>query len=308
MAVLGVGLAALGRPGYITLQHGGDFPEGRAVEAMRQRTHAVLDEAWALGVRHFDAARSYGLAEQFLGDWLRLHPGRRAELTVGSKWGYTYVADWRVDVDVHETKDHSVETFERQWPETLEALGGPPDLYLVHSLTPDSPALDNPALLRALHDVADRGVRVGLSTSGPQQADVLERAVAMGGPFSAVQSTWNLLETSAGDALRRALDAGWHVALKETVANGRLTERGTPPGVVREVAGRHRTTVDAVAVAAALTAPATVVLLGPTTVEQLRGNVAALRVGLDDAERAALLGCAEEPDTYWRARGALPWT
>ena len=75
------------------------------------------------------------------------HPGRRGELTIGSKWGYTYVGDWRVDVDVHEVKDHTLATFERQWPETVQALGTPPDLYLVHSLTADSPALDDAALL-----------------------------------------------------------------------------------------------------------------------------------------------------------------
>ena len=31
----------------------------------------VLDAAYGAGVRYFDAARSYGRAEQFLGSWLR---------------------------------------------------------------------------------------------------------------------------------------------------------------------------------------------------------------------------------------------
>ena len=37
---------------------------------MEARGHAVLDEAWAAGVRYFDAARSYGRAEEFLARWL----------------------------------------------------------------------------------------------------------------------------------------------------------------------------------------------------------------------------------------------
>ena len=67
---IGLGLAALGRPGYITLGHAADLAGETDVEAMRAHAHAVLDAAWDAGVRYFDAARSYGLAEEFLGSWL----------------------------------------------------------------------------------------------------------------------------------------------------------------------------------------------------------------------------------------------
>ncbi len=157
-----------------------------------------------------NAARSYGLAEVFLGEWLT--PERRDQLTIGSKWGYTYVADWRHDAETHEVKDHLLKTFERQWPETLQALGGPPDFYLVHSLTDDSPALKDKELLDRLRELADSGVRVGLSTSGPRQAETLRKALELNGPFTAVQATWNVLETSAGAALAEAHAAGWYPA------------------------------------------------------------------------------------------------
>ena len=143
---------------------------------MRDRAHAMLDAAWARGIRFIDAARSYGRAEEFLGSWLAAHPERRAALTIESKWGYAYVGDWRMDAEVHERKEHSLGMFERQWPETLAALGGAPDLYLVHSLTPDSPALADEALLDRLRELAASGVRVGVSTSGPHQADALDAA------------------------------------------------------------------------------------------------------------------------------------
>jgi aryl-alcohol dehydrogenase-like predicted oxidoreductase len=276
---------------------------------MRQHAHDVLDLAWLLGIRHFDAARSYGLAEEFLGSWLAEHPGRRGEVTIGSKWGYTYVADWRVDADKHEVKDHSEQTFRRQWEETLRALGSAPDVYLVHSVTPDSPALGDARLLAALREKTSDGVRVGISTSGPHQRDVLARALSLGpsSPLSAVQSTWNLLETDCGEALRQAYDAGWHVALKETVANGRLTTKAEIPPALAAVAARHGTGPDAVAVAAALDQPASVALIGATTAAQLQSNAQAVDVHLDESDLTALRQLAEDPTEYWTGRSALPW-
>lgn len=297
-ASIGLGLAALGRPGYINLGHDEDLPPGRAVEDLRERTHELLEQAWDAGVRYFDAARSYGLAEVFLGEWLT--PERREHLSIGSKWGYTYVADWRHDADTHEVKDHSLGTFERQWPETVQALGGPPDFYLIHSLTPDSPALGDAKLLDRLRALADDGVRVGLSTSGPHQAEALRAALALGGPFTAVQATWNVLETSVGPALQEAHDAGWFVVVKEAVANGRLTAKaGETP--FNAFARQHGVAPDSLAIgAAAGQAFADVVLSGASTTDQLESN-------LDYRTAGPLDEFVQQPDEYWTERSALPW-
>lgn len=77
---IGLGLAALGRPGYINLGHEQDMQGDIDPSVMEARAHAVLDAAWAAGVRYFDAARSYGAAERFLGNWLRSRaiPRRRS--------------------------------------------------------------------------------------------------------------------------------------------------------------------------------------------------------------------------------------
>ncbi len=297
-ARIGLGLAAVGRPGYINLGHDEDLPAGRAVDDLRQRTHELLELAWRSGVRYFDAARSYGLAEEFLGEWLT--PERRTQLTVGSKWGYTYVADWRHDAETHEVKDHALATFERQWPETLQALGGAPDFYLVHSLTTDSPALDDEKLLNRLRELADTGVRVGLSTSGPQQAAALRKALELDGPFTAVQSTWNVLETSAGAALAEAHDAGWFVVVKEAVANGRLTAKAgeTPFNVF---ARQHGVAPDSLAIGTAVAQPwADIVLSGATTAVQLESNLAFRADG-------PLAEFVQQPEEYWTERSALPW-
>src|SRR5512147_1515026 len=87
---LGLGMAALGRPGYINLGHGEDLGAARDVPGMEANSSRVLDAAWAAGIRYFDAARSYGLGEAFLGRWLQVHAVPPAAVTVGSKWGYTY--------------------------------------------------------------------------------------------------------------------------------------------------------------------------------------------------------------------------
>ena len=85
-AQIGLGLAALGRPAYINLGHGEDVADP-SVERMERTAHEVLDAAYEGGVRWFDAARSYGRAEDFLASWLASRgpaAGRRhGQLEVG---------------------------------------------------------------------------------------------------------------------------------------------------------------------------------------------------------------------------------
>ena len=210
---IGLGLAALGRPGYINIGHRDDFPEGREVEVMRDRAHAVLDAAWGAGVRYFDAARSYGRAEEFLAGWLesrRIAPG---SVAIGSKWGYTYTANWAVEADRHEVKDHSLATLGRQWAESRATLGGRLGVYQVHSATLESGILQDRAVLEELGRLRDAGLIIGLSLTGPRQGETLREAlkveVAGRRLFGAVQATWNLLEPSAGPALERPTRRAW---------------------------------------------------------------------------------------------------
>src|SRR6266540_2729111 len=84
---LGLGMAALGRPGYINLGHGEDLGAARDVPGMEANARRVLDAAWAAGIRYFDA-RSYGQGEAFLGRWLEERAMPPPVVTVGSKWGY----------------------------------------------------------------------------------------------------------------------------------------------------------------------------------------------------------------------------
>jgi len=290
---IGLGLAAVGRPAYINLGRASDLPAERTVDAMRERAHELLDDAYGQGIRYFDVARSYGRAEEFLAEWL--DERRPTGVVVGSKWGYTYTAGWRLDAEVNEVKDHSVATFERQLVETRALLGDRLDLYQIHSLTPESSALHDAELHRRLADLAATGTMIGFSTSGPAQAEAIRAAPAIevsGRPlFRSVQATWNLLEPSAGPALAEAHDAGCLVIVKEALANGRLAQK--EPG-------------DVVALAAALQQPwASIVLSGAATAAQLTSNLRAEKAETISDRFARDL--AMPADRYWPERSRLRW-
>lgn len=315
---IGVGLAALGRPGYITLGHANDLGGQYTVLAMEARTHRVLDAAWAAGVRYFDAARSYGRAERFLGSWLVSRDVRPEEVVVGSKWGYTYTADWEVSASVHEVKEHSLPVLRRQVVESREMLGDQLDLYQIHSATLESGVLDNPRILSELVRLRADRISVGLTVTGPRQRDTIRRAmeVQVDGVrlFDMVQATWNLLERSAGEALAEAHASGMGVVVKEALANGRLTERNTMRSfagslaLLRGEAERLGVGIDALAIAGVLAQPwADVVLSGATTPSQLASNLKGLGTEWDAEAEYYLENIDEHPEAYWETRSRLPW-
>ncbi len=303
---LGLGLAALGRPGYINLGHGRDLAGHTDERSLELAAHTVLDAAYAGGVRYFDAARSYGKAEAFLASWLARRALGPDDLTVGSKWGYTYTADWRINAQVPEVKDLSIGTLRRQYPESRKLLGAHLRLYEIHSATVESGVLDDHRVLEELATLRASGLAIGLTVTGPRQADTIERALERGG-FDAVQATWNVLERSASGALAAAHAAGVGVIVKEALANARLTDRGDVPRLT-ETAERAGTTPDALALAAALSQPwADVVLSGAATSETLESNLAALALEPAAERLQELDNLQEDPAEYWRRRAALPW-
>jgi aryl-alcohol dehydrogenase-like predicted oxidoreductase len=291
---LGLGLAALGRPAYINAGRQEDLGADRSAAALERRCREMLDAAYSAGVRYVDAARSYGQAEHFLGSWLRARNPPKDAITIGSKWGYSYVGAWRLDASIHEVKDLSLATLRRQIQESRAELGDRLQLYQIHSATLESGILENDAVLRELLQLRASGLAIGLTVSGPAQPDVIRRAIAVRvdgvNPFQVVQATWNLLEPSAAAALAEAKAFGWGVIVKEALANGRLTE-GADGGLV--------------ALAAALSQPwADVVLSGAVTIEQLENNLRAVALSqeiVDWPDRA------EPPSEYWARRSALPW-
>ncbi|MCB0018116.1 MAG: aldo/keto reductase [Anaerolineales bacterium] len=315
---MGLGLAALGRPGYINLGHAEDLQGAYDVGSMTLRTHDLLDAAWAAGIRYFDTARSYGRAEQFLASWLVDRGILPDQVTVCSKWGYIYSAGWQVDAEQHEVKDHSLPMLHEQMMTSYDLLGRNLEVYLIHSATPESGVLDNIGVLQELARLRDTGLIIGLSLSGPGQAETLASAlrVEVGGHklFGAVQATWNILERAVEPQLSAAHEAGLAVIVKEGLANGLLTEKNQRPEMqpalhrLGHLAAEMGTTLDALALGFALQQPwATVVLSGAVSVSQLNSNLTALSLDWDRALDEELNQFVEPAGVYWTRRSQLPW-
>ncbi|MBX7056653.1 MAG: aldo/keto reductase [Leptospirales bacterium] len=315
-ADIGLGLAALGRPEYMNLGHAQDFAGASSVEDMRRHCWQMLDLAWQAGIRHFDAARSYGRAEEFLAGWLR--SSDRPDVLVSSKWGYIYTANWRPQPERHEVKEHNIDNLRRQWNESNAWLGPRLQLYQIHSATLQSGVLEDREILGFLRGLQQNGLRIGLSLSGVEQSETLRRArqIAFDGRplFDSVQATYNLLETSAGPALAEAHAAGMQVIVKEGLANGRLTSRNqltedqNAIEHLRAFATERETGIDAIGLAYVLSQPwVDVALSGAATAMQLRSNLEALQFRHDPELGALASATGQRAEQYWQTRAALPW-
>jgi aryl-alcohol dehydrogenase-like predicted oxidoreductase len=319
MPVLGLGLAALGRPGYVTLNHASDLGGSYEPSAMESHAHAVLDAAFEAGIRYIDAARSYGRAEDFVASWLRRRAIEPGEVSVASKWGYTYTAGWSTSAAQHEVKEHSLAAYLRQLHESIERLGPYLSLYQIHSVTAESKTLEDDALIDAIARLRERGIRAGLTVSGAGQDVAIRRSLEVRRDgervFDSVQATWNLLERGAESALEGAHDAGMKVVVKESLANGRLTQANrdggpfsSPVERIRELARSRGLPVETLALAAALARPwADVVLTGAATVEQIESNVGALELAYDPELEEELRSASIKSAEYWRARSFFRW-
>ena len=318
---LGLGLAAVGRPAYITLGRDADLGADRSVDAMYDRAASVLDAAWQSGVRYFDVARSYGRAEEFLARWLDARGIASDALVVGSTWGYRYTAGWRMDAAVHEQKELSLERFEAQLAESKAILGERVRLYQIHSATVDSGCLDDARLLAALVQGRQNGAydAVGLTLTGEGSAATLERALAARAQgtrvFDAVQATFNLLEPSLAAALEAARGEGLRVIAKEVFANGRLTPANTRSddaalrSVLERLAVSAGMDTDQLALAWVLSHRfVDVALSGAATPAQLRSHTGAVDRSLSQSVVDEIATLAESPARYWAARATFPWT
>lgn len=319
-AQLGLGMAALGRPGYVTLDHASALGGNYDPAAMESHAHEVLDAAYGAGVRYFDMARSYGKAEDFFASWLERRQFPQGHIKVASKWGYTYTADWSTRAEQHEVKDHSLATFHRQFNESIERLDGYLSLYQIHSVTADSKTFDDDALIDAIAKVKQVGLRMGFSTSGPGQATAIRKSLEIERDgvrvFDSVQATWNLFERGAESALKEARKAGMKVVIKEALANGRLThgnrnqDQLLAPYIpkIRVIAENRGTTIEMLAIAAALARPwANFVLSGAATVEQVQANARARELEFSDELKDQLGAFAISSNDYWRARSGFSW-
>ena len=294
MGRVGLGLAAIGRPAYITSGGTGTCPATAAgTPCGPGRTSCSTPRTrWASGTPT-PPVRTGTPSSSSAPGWT---PGSRTTCSWPASGATSTSATGGSDVDTHEVKHHDLATFERQLAESRALLGDRLRLYQVHSLTPDSPLLTDGPLLAALAELRDGGVEVGVSTSGPRQARggrAGARAVRRrrpAGHLGAVdlEPAGALGRPGAGRRARGRLPGGGQGGGRQRAAGRR---RGTG-GAAR---GRRAARVgpDAVAIGAVLAQPwCDVVLSGAVTPEQLASNAAAAPI---DADELAGTGRAGRP-------------
>jgi len=319
---IGLGMAALGRPGYINLERCSTFgTDDRTIEKMQTSANIVLDSLFSntneASLPWIDCARSYGLSEKFTGEYLKRNNIKPDDVFVSSKWGYTYVADWKVELgkgEPHEVKDHSAENFLKQLEETNSLIGEYMNLYQIHSATFESGVLDNKDVHNALHKCrSERGWAIGLSVSSPKQDKVLRRAmeIEVDGQklFDSVQCTYNIFEQRPGPTLLDAHNAGMDIIIKEGLANGRILRSNT----VRQYAEQLSCSADQLALGCILAQPFKPrVLSGAVTPEQLKSNLKAELVaerlrGDQELLDKIMKDCVMDSEEYWKERSELAW-
>lgn len=312
---IGLGLAALGRPEYINIRANDAIDKSKS--AFKQNTFSVLDEAYKLGVRYFDTAPSYGKGEAFLQEWQdsKLHD----DTILGTKWGYTYVANWELGyAGKHEIKEHSIEKLVEQWQVSKALL---PNLkyYQVHSATFESGVLKNEAVLIKLHQIKKQtGLKIGITTSGANQKDVIAAAlniqIESESLFDTFQVTYNILEQDTFEVLTTALRNGKQVVIKEALANGRVFPNQSFEHyakiyqVLEDLSKKYQVGIDAIALRFVIDSlKPTYVLSGASDNNQLKSNMKAFKFKLSEEEINILKTICVLPQTYWEERSKLQW-
>lgn len=310
-----MGLAAIGRPEYINIRSKRNIDKSE--EAFRNNAFRVLDFAYAKGVRYFDTAPSYGKGEQFLTEWNANHQYR--DVNLSTKWGYTYVANWELGYSgSHEIKEHSLGKLLEQW-QVSQMLGQALKIYQIHSATFESGILENRAVLELLHQIKqERGIQIGLTSSGANQGKIIEAALKIKIEeeelFDSFQVTYNILEQSSHPVLKRLIDRGKTVLIKEALANGRVFNNDSYPQyqqlyrVLQKIAAKYDVGVDAIALRFVIDAlKPRVVLSGASSTIHLEQNLKALNFSLETGDLNQLKALKINPDTYWIERNRLAW-
>ena len=312
---IGLGLAALGRPDYINIRSEHDID--KSIDGFKDNALKVLDESYALGIRDFDVAPSYGLGEQFLLEWNTSR--KHSDVNLSTKFGYTYVANWEVGFSgKHEIKEHSIAKLNEQWDVSKTLL---PNLkiYQIHSATLDSGVLSNSDVLSRLHELKQQHhLKIGITSSGTEQVKIIQEAqkVTIDGEdlFDSYQVTFNIFEQSCFDILKLLLAKNKTIIIKEALANGRVFRNQNFPeyqsvyDYLEQLSYKYAAGIDAIALRfIADNLEPSSILSGASDGHQLKQNLKALNFELEDDEISKLKSFAISPINYWRERSDLKW-
>lgn len=313
--MLGLGTAAIGRPQYInikSLPSKGDFN----IDDFSKEGKRILTEAYNNGVRYFDTAPGYGMAEKIILEWIADFQPK--DINVSTKWGYTYVANFEPSASVHEVKEHSLRKLNEQW-EVSQQLLPFLNIYQIHSATLDSGVLDNKDVLNRLYELKNEfKINIGLSVSGEYQNEIITKALSIEVNhqplFDSFQVTFNVFNQQLLDVIKLLNEFDKKLIIKEALANGRVFPNDKFPNYSNTykalvgLATKYKVGVDAIALRFCQDAlKPYAVLSGVSLSSQLISNLEVSKFELLENEIVQLKALAVSPRTYWEERKLLPW-
>ena len=270
-------------------------------------SHAMMDAARELGVNFFDTANVYGwktgegVTEQIVGRWLAQGGGRREDTVVATKvYGKMGSGPNQVRLSARHIREACEGSLRRLQTDHI-------DLYQMHHVDRETPWDE---IWQAMELLVQQGkvLYVGSSNFAGWHVAQAQEAAARRSFFGLVseQSLYNLtMRTVELEVLPACRAYGIGVIAWSPLASGALAgvlgDRGAgrrARDLVSQKLERHRPQIEAwerfcrerveepadVAVAWTLANPAvTAPIIGPRTIDQLRGSLRALDVQLDAA-------------------------
>ncbi len=228
-----------------------------------------------VGYRHVDTARIYG-NEGIVGDALATSDVDREDVTVATKLWIDALSDGAVGPSARESADLlGVETI---------------DLLYVHRPRGE---YDPVTTLPALDRLVDEGLVDAVGVSNFEPADLDRASDILDAPIAAHQTELHPLFYRP-ELVKRARESGYPLVGYSPLAGGRVE---TVDAVV-DVAKRHETTPEAVAIAWALEKEPVVTVPKASSRRHLRANLAAADLTLDRADVAAIDAIESEQELF----------
>ena len=313
--MIGLGTATIGRPHYINIKTNvSDEPFNKQNFILKGKS--ILTEAYSQGIRHFDTAPGYGIAESILLEWISEFQPK--DITISTKWGYTYVANFNRNANVHEIKEHSLDKLNEQW-EVSKHLLPYLKIYQIHSATLDSGVLENREVLKRLSQLKQEyNLKIGLSTSGKNQNEIIEKALSVkvdnNTLFDSFQVTFNVFDQSLLKITPLLKQENKTIIVKEALANGRVFPNADynhykhTYELLEFLSNKYNTSIDAVALRFCLDIiNPLMVLSGASEKNHLASNMMANNFKLNTEEINQIKKLAINPEYYWKERKQLPW-
>ncbi|WP_026776594.1 aldo/keto reductase [Polaribacter sp. Hel_I_88] len=311
---LGLGTAALGRPQYINIRQ--NDVDNSDLEQFRKESFQVLEDAYNAGIRYFDTAPGYGLAEELVYDWLKTKDDNSIE--IGTKWGYTYTANFDANATVHEVKEHSLAKLNEQWNFSKQLL---PYLkvYQIHSATLETGVLENQEVLNQLAFLKkEYNLQIGVTTTGTNQVEVIKKALNIkvdnNQLFDIFQVTYNFLEQSLIEIVDELQQQNKRIIIKEALANGRVFSNKNYVHYqemyrsLENLSKKYNVGIDAIALKfCEQTIPKSTILSGASNTKQLKENLKLNDFKLSNNDINLLTSFKTDAEHYWSERKNLAW-